>query len=100
MNGKKIIKISVDKDVNRSYNIHIITKRANDMMLFTGYTSKKELKAAIGTRLVYQETSMFGPEYVSNGVFDGAHRPRVTGLKGREFFAKVTMQNDLIVAVV
>ena len=69
------------------------------MMLFTGYTSKKELKAAVGTRLVYQETSMFCPQYVSNGELVGAHRPHVTGLKGREFFATVTMQNDLIVRV-
>ena len=74
-------------------------QRANDMMLFTGYTSKKELKAAIGTKLVYQETSMFGPEYVSDGSFVGAHRPLVTGLKGREFFAKVTIKNNLIAAV-
>jgi hypothetical protein len=69
------------------------------MMLFTGYTSKKELKAAIGTRLVYQETSMFGVEYMPTGSFVGAHRPLVTGLKGREFFAKVTMKNDLIAKV-
>jgi hypothetical protein len=82
------------------YNVCIVTNKGQkDMMLFTGYTSKKELKAALGTKLVYQETSMFGPEYVSTGSFVGAHRPRVTGLKGREFFAKVTMKNNLIAAV-
>jgi hypothetical protein len=65
-------------------------------MLVTGYTSKKELKAAIGKKLVYRETSMFGNEYKSNGSFVVAHRPAVTRLKGREFFAEVTIQNDLI----
>ena len=68
-------------------------------MLFTGYASKKELKASIGKGLVYQETSMFGEEYRATGTFTGAHRPAVTGLKGREFFATVTMENDLITKV-
>ena len=69
------------------------------MMLFTGYTSKKELKASIGKALIYQETSMFGEEYKSNGSFVGAHRPRVSGLKGREFFAEITMVNGVIAKV-
>ena len=68
-------------------------------MLVTGYTSKKELKASVGEPLQYEETSMFGPEYKSTGSFVVAHRPLVTGLKGREFFAKVTMQDDRIAAV-
>ena len=68
-------------------------------MLVTGYTSKKELKASIGSALDYQETSMFGAEYKSTGSFVVAHRPLVTGVKGREFFAKVTMADDKIVAV-
>ena len=68
-------------------------------MLVTGYTSKKELKASVGEPLCYEETSMFGPEYKSTGSFVVAHRPLVTGLKGREFFAKVTMQDDRIAAV-
>ena len=68
-------------------------------MLVTGYTSKKELKASVGEHLQYEETSMFGPEYKSTGSFVVAHRPLVTGLKGREFFAKVTMEDDRIVAV-
>tara|TARA_B100001057_G_scaffold42798_1_gene38319 strand:+ start:539 stop:748 length:210 start_codon:yes stop_codon:yes gene_type:complete len=68
-------------------------------MLVTGYTSKKELKASVGKPLQYEETSMFGPEYKSTGSFVVAHRPLVTGLKGREFFAKVTMQDDRIAAV-
>ena len=68
-------------------------------MLVTGYKSKKELKAAIGSALQYEETSMFGPEYKSTGSFVVAHRPLVTGLPGREFFAKVTMADDKIAAV-
>ncbi len=68
-------------------------------MLVTGYTSKKELKASVSEHLQYEETSMFGPEYKSTGSFVVAHRPLVTGLKGREFFAKVTMQDDRIAAV-
>ena len=38
-------------------------------MLVTGYKSKKELKAAVGSQLQYEETSMFGPEYKSTGSF-------------------------------
>ena len=68
-------------------------------MLVTGYTSKKELKASIGQPLSYQETSIFGPEYKPNGSFLVAHRPIITGLGGREFFAKVTMQDGLIKSV-
>ena len=65
-------------------------------MLVTGYKSKKELKENIGQRLVYRETSMFGPEYKSTGSFVVAHRPAITGLPGREFFASVTMADGLI----
>jgi hypothetical protein len=65
-------------------------------MLVTGYKSKKELKASIGKKLVYRETSIFGPQYKSNGSFVVAHRPALTGLAGREFFAEVTIENDLI----
>jgi hypothetical protein len=41
---------------------------------------------------------LFGEEYVSDGMLTGANRPHITGL-GREFFAQVTMENDLIKAV-
>ena len=67
-------------------------------MLLTGYASKKELKASIGDPLKYEETSIFGDEYSSNGSFVGARRPHLLG-GGREFFAQVTMENDLIVKV-
>jgi hypothetical protein len=68
-------------------------------MLVTGYTSKKELKAAIGMPLKYRETSMFGSEFTPNGSFAVAHRPAVTGLPGREFFARVTMRDGRIAKV-
>ena len=66
------------------------------MMLLTGYKSKKELKENVGKPLVYQETSMFGEEFKADGKFAGAHRPAVTGLPGREFFASITMAGGLI----
>jgi len=62
------------------------------------YPSKKILKENIGNRLRYIETSIFGPEYRSNGTLTGANRPHITG-KGKEFFANVTMQDDLIIKV-
>ena len=65
-------------------------------LLVTGYTSKKELKACVGKALAYRETSVFGPEYKSSGTFAVAHRPALTKFPGREFFATVTMKNDLI----
>jgi hypothetical protein len=67
-------------------------------MLIFNYSSKKELKERVGKPLDYIETSIFGPEYVTNGVLTGANRPHITG-KGREFFANVTMLNGLIKAV-
>jgi len=69
-------------------------------ILVTGYASKKELKASIGKCLEYMETSLFGPEYKSNGEFTVAHRPALgVNPKGREFFACVTMKDDKIVKV-
>lgn len=63
------------------------------------YPSKKALKESIGSRLKYRETSMFGPEYKSNGSFVASNRPHITGMKGREFFAEITMKDDLIYKV-
>jgi len=68
------------------------------MTLVVKYPSKKVLKENIGNRLRYIETSLFGPEYKSNGMLVVANRPHITG-QGREFFAQVTMENDLIVKV-
>lgn len=64
-------------------------------MMLLLYKSKKELRASVGKRLRYRETSIFGNEYLSNGTFTGARRPYLQG-GGREFFAKVTMKNDMI----
>ncbi len=67
-------------------------------MIVFNYPSKKELKTNVGKPLKYIETSMFGNEYVSDGYLVGANRPHITG-QGREFFAEVTMKNNLIVGV-
>ena len=67
-------------------------------MILLDYDSKKQLKAAIGERLRYQETSMFGPEYRDNGTLVGARRPHLQG-GGREFFAQITLKDGLIAKV-
>ena len=68
------------------------------MMIFN-YKSKKEMRECIGKPLNYTETSMFGPEYKSDGVLYGSNRPSITGNGGREFYAQVTMVNGEIAAV-
>tara|TARA_Y100000996_G_scaffold89073_1_gene62437 strand:+ start:427 stop:636 length:210 start_codon:yes stop_codon:yes gene_type:complete len=68
-------------------------------MLIFNYSSKKELKANIGKKLNYKETSIFGAEYKSNGILVGSNRPHSTSNSGREFFAEVTLKNNLIVKV-
>ena len=68
------------------------------MTLVVNYPSKKNLKENIGKRLSYTEPSIFGNEYESNGLLTVANRPHITGL-GREFFAQVTIENDIIVKV-
>ena len=73
-------------------------RNGDNKMIVFNYKSKKELAENIGNRLNYIETSMFGDEYLSNGVLTGANRPHITG-KGREFFANVTMKDNLIAAV-
>lgn len=67
-------------------------------MLVFVYKSKKEMKENIGKPLEYIETSMFGTEYLSDGVLIGANRPHITRI-GREFFARVTMRDGLIAKV-
>lgn len=68
------------------------------MMIFL-YESKKQLSAHIGHPLEYRETSMFGPEFKRDGVLTGSNRPGITGIKGREFYANVTMRDGLIAGV-
>ena len=65
-------------------------------MLILNYKSKKELKDQIGKLLDYTETSVFGTEYISDGIIVGSNRPHSTNNKGREFFAEVTLKNNLI----
>lgn len=68
-------------------------------MLIFNYTSKKELAENIGKPLRYTETSLFGAEYRPDGMLTGSNRPSITGIKGREFFANVTMAGGLIASV-
>ena len=71
-------------------------------MLILNYGSKKELKASIGQRLYFEETSIFGAEYTDNGIVTGSNRPSITGIttstgkKAREFFARVEIKDGLI----
>ena len=65
-------------------------------MLILNYKSKKELKEQVGKRLDYTETSVFGAEYKSDGIIVGSNRPHSTNNKGREFFAEVSLKNNLI----
>ena len=67
-------------------------------MMILLYESKKELKQSIGKKLKYTETSIFGPEYLSNGTIYGSNRPHLTGYR-REFYASVKVQNDKIVSI-
>ena len=54
------------------------------MTMLVFYKTKKQLKESIGN------------EYKSDGSFAVAHRPAIIGKGGREFFANVTMENNLI----
>jgi len=73
----------------------IISRGEIRMMIFL-YKSKKELKENIGKPLKYRETSIFGNQYTDNGTLTGSNRPQITGIKGREFFANVTMKDGKI----
>lgn len=68
-------------------------------MLIFLYKSKKELKECVGQPLKFRETSIFGPEYKADGKLTGSNRPQITGIRGREFFANVTMVNGKIAKV-
>ena len=65
-------------------------------MMIMHYRSKKELKENVGQQLLYTETTFYEPEYQENSTFCGSNRPALTGNKGREFFATVTMKDGLI----
>ena len=68
-------------------------------MLIFNYVSKKAMKECIGQPLHYTETSIFGAEYRPDGKLTGSNRPQITGIKGREFFANVTMKGGKIFKV-
>lgn len=64
-------------------------------MIAASYATKKQLKEAVGKELRYQETSMWGPEFKSNGSFPVVG-PSATK---RVWYATVTMSNGLIKSV-
>lgn len=65
------------------------------MTMLAFYPTKKALKESVGKRLQYQETSLYGAQYKSNGQFAVAD-----GFTGkRKWFASVTMKDDLIAKV-
>lgn len=63
------------------------------MTIQINYSTKKELKNNIGNRLNYIETSFFGDEYKENGTVIGCDVKR-------KFFAKITIENNIIKKVV
>ena len=65
-------------------------------MLGASYPTKKSLRESIGKPLRYIETSVFGPEYKSNGTFCVVGPDPYTN---RKWFAEVTMKDDIIVKV-
>ena len=67
-------------------------------MLIFDYPTKKVLKENVGQPLRFEETSMFGAEFIENGTLTGCNRPHLTGHK-REFFAQVHMVDGLIAKV-
>jgi len=68
------------------------------MTMIAVYPTKKSLKDNIGKKLNYIETSLFGNEYQSNGTIVVCNRPHMTNI-GREWFAQVTMKDDIITGV-
>jgi hypothetical protein len=64
-------------------------------MVVANYKTKKALKDAVGKKLNYTETSLFGTEYMSDGSF------AVVGPSkdSRKWYAEVTIENDLIKSV-
>jgi len=59
------------------------------MTIQVNYKTKKELKNNIGNELNYIETSIFGDEYKENGTIIGCDVKR-------KFFAKITIENNII----
>ena len=53
------------------------------------YKTKKDLKNNIGQELNYTETNIFKDEYTPNGIVIGCDL-------NRKFFAKITIENNII----
>ena len=62
-------------------------------MMGASYATKKDLKANIGNRLRYVETSMFGEEYTPDGRFCVVGPCAHTN---RKWYAEVTMKDGKI----
>ena len=69
------------------------------MTLLVHYPTKQKLKDSHGAPLRYTETSMFGPEYKSDGWLTVAGRPTHSVIVKREFFARVLMAGGKIMRV-
>lgn len=66
------------------------------MMGVYGYAKKKDLKASVGKRLQYVETSMFGTEYQENGINTVVGPDAYTK---RDWYAQVTVKDGIITKV-
>ena len=59
------------------------------MTIQVHYKTKKDLKNNIGQELDYTETNIFKDEYTENGTVIGCDI-------NRKFFAKITIENNII----
>lgn len=64
-------------------------------MMAAIYKTKKALKESIGHSLLYEETSLFGPEYLADGSFAVVG----PGAYNRKWYATVTMADGKIAKV-
>lgn len=73
------------------------------MSILLYYPSKKAMKEKVLGKsrhaLRYNETSMFGAEVSDNCDVTGSNRPSITGVKGREFFAAISIRDGIIKGV-
>ena len=59
------------------------------MTIQVHYKTKKDLKNNVGQELNYTETNIFKDEYTPNGIVIGCDI-------NRKFFAKITIENNII----
>jgi len=67
-------------------------------MIIAHYETIDALRNEIGKPLQHVQDDMFNPEYRSNGSLQVCNNPALTGAR-REFFATITIENDILVAV-